>query len=190
MKKNAMNGSGEYQYGKLKAKCYKSAFLGYKCKAPKGGIFLSEDDLLRMSEINPVFKETNPQALREAYFSGKAVMDMFLSLPSGAEIIVYWQYYPANLHGGMEVAKLVAERQININKEKGWFPEERVHSVEIMGREFVGITSQYNMGAENDSYIREYFYECINGMITVVVKTGQYNVSDGDVLLRCLKKTF
>lgn len=188
MKNNAMNGSSEYQYGKLKAKSYKSAFLGYKCKAPKGGYFLPEDELLRMSGIDPSLKKTNPKALREAYFSGNAVMDMFLSLPSGADIEVYWQYYPANLHGGINVAKAVADRQININKTRGWYPEERVYLAEIMGREFLGVITQYNNEMGNEAYIKEFFHECINGMITVSVKTGRNNISDGDVLLNSLKK--
>lgn len=188
MRETAMNGSGQYEFGKLTRNGYKSSFLGYKCKAPKGGTFSQEDDLLRMSNINPLLRETNPTAFREVYFTGQAVMDMFLTLPSGASVAVYWQYYPANYHGSMDVAQLVAERQIQVNRDKGWFPEETIYSTQIMGREFKGIVSQYTNAQGDMAYIKEYFFECTNGMISVTVRAGRYNLADADLLLGSLKK--
>lgn len=188
MKETAMRGSGQYRYGKLMKNRYKSTFLGYKCKAPKGAIFSMEDDLLRMSGINPGLRETNPTAFREAYFTGQAVMDMVLTLENGSSVAVYWQYYPASGHSPMDVARLVAERQIKVNQEKGWEPEGVVHTVEIMGRVFQGISSGYMNDWGHMEYIKEFFYECTNGMITVAVKTNRYNLSDADLLLKLLKK--
>ena len=103
-RETAMNGSSQYQFGKLTKNSYKSEFLGYQCKAPTGAIFLPEDELLRMSNINPMLRKTDPVALREAYYNEKGILDMHVSLPSGSNMTVYWQYYPANKHGGVDVA--------------------------------------------------------------------------------------
>ncbi len=188
MKETAMTGSGQYEFGKFIRNGYKSVFLGYKCKSPKGGIFSPENDLLRMSGINPGLKASNPMALRDAYCTGQAVMDMFLNLPSGADIAIYWQYHPANCHGSMDLARMVAQRQIQVNLDKGWTPEGEIHHREIMGREFTGLTSHYTNPGGEIEYIKEYFYECVNGMISIAVKMSRYNFSDGDLLLESLKK--
>lgn len=188
MKETAMNGSGNYVYGILKKGMYKSPFLGYKCKAPKGALFSMEDDLLRMSGINPVLRETNPAEFHNAYFSGKGVMDMFLTLSTGSSVAVYWQYYPAAGHGSMDVARLVAERQITVNREKGWTVEDTVYTADIMGRTFKGISSDYVNDWGYAEYMKEYFYECPNGMITVNLKMSRQNLSDADLLFKLLKK--
>ena len=190
MKETAMNGSGKYAYGELKKGMYKSPFLGYKCKAPKGGVFSMEDDLLRMSGINPLLREKDPMEFHNSYFTGKAVMDMFLTLSTGSSVAVYWQYYPAGGHGSMDVAQLVAERQIKVNQEKGWNPEDMVCSVEIMGRLFKGVSSSYVNDWGYEEYIKEYFYECTNGMITVTLKMSRLNLSDADLLLKIIKKMY
>lgn len=187
-KETAMNGSGNYRFGKLTKNGYKSEFLGYKCKAPKGGIFSSEEDLLRMSNINPALRVSNPDAFREVYYSGNGILDMFLTLESGATMFVHWQYYPANLHGGMNVAQLVAERQMDINRENGGTSEGMPQSREIMGRDFVGITTSFTTTDGNTRYLQEYYHECTNGMITIAVNTTQYTFSEGQMLLELLKK--
>lgn len=187
-KETATNGSSRYQFGKLTGNSYKSEFLEYKCKAPKGGLFSPEDDLLRMSNINPALRETDPAAFREAYYSGKGILDMYLLLPSGTAMMVYWQYYPANLHGGMNVAWAVAERQIGINRNNDGITDGMPQVTEIMGRRFVGITTQYQGSQGDIRCVKEYFHECINGMILVVISAPTYTISDGESLLSMLKK--
>ena len=82
----------------------------------------------------------------------------------------------------------MAERQVGINQSKGGVTEGIPQVTEIIGRNFVGITTEFTDAQGNRSYLKEYFYECINGMIKIVIRTSMYKFSEAQLLLDSLQK--